>query len=223
MAVQIIGALTKRVLPERTRKIAAIILHTTGDQNLDKILRWYDSPDGLQPHYVIACDGTIYRIAWEDHVAWHAKIDALEARLYQQGYQNWSRWNWPIGADAPKHLGEDEFAGYRSWRTRWREGKGYQSPLDLVTGDHPNSVSVGIELQATAKPGAFTDVQYATMAALVVDVGQRNGLSLDASSVLAHQDVSPMRRSSLSGGWDPGDLFDWNRTWDLIHAVEQSG
>lgn len=219
MAVQIIGKLTARALPERTRPIVAIIGHTTGDQDLDKILHWYDSPDGLQPHYVIGVDGTIYRIAWEDHVAWHAKIDPLEARLYQRGYQEWSRWNWPLGGAAPQHLGADEYPGYRFWRTKWREGRGYQSPLDLITGDHPNSVSVGVELQATNKPGVFTDAQYDRFAALCVDIATRNQLQLDATTLLGHSDVSPMRRSNAAGGWDPGELFDWNHVWDLIRGV----
>jgi N-acetyl-anhydromuramyl-L-alanine amidase AmpD len=219
MAVTLIGHLTARVLPERTRPVQAIIVHTTGDRDLDKILRWYGSPDGLQPHYVIAVDGAIYRIAWEDRVAWHSKIDPLEARLYQRGYQEWSRWHWPLGADAPRCLGEDEFAGYRSWRARWRDGRGYQSPLELVTGDHPNSVSVGIELQATDKSGVFADAQYDRLAALCVDIAGRQQLQLDADHVLAHQDVSPMRRSTSAGGWDPGELFQWNRLWDLVRTA----
>lgn len=223
MSLQIIGALTKRDLPQRTMPIAAQLVHTTGDQDLDKVLRYYESTDGLQPHAVIATDGTVYRTAMEDRVAWHAKIDPLEARLYQQGYQVWSRWAWPLGVSAPKHVGEDEFSGYRSWRQKWREGKSLQSPLDLVTGSHPNTVSLGVELQATGKPGAFTDAQYASLAELSVFWSAQHGYPLDADHVFGHQDVSPMRRSTASGGWDPGDLFNWNRLWDGIRAARKAG
>lgn len=222
MSVQIIGALTKRSLPTRTRPIVGQLVHTTGDQDLDKILRWYESADGLQPHYVIAVDGTIYRIAWDTVIAWHAKIDPLEARLYRQGYQTWSTWTWPLGKDAPVHVG-DEFSGYASWRTKWRDGKHLQSPLDLVTGAFPNSCAIGIELQATDKPGIFTSEQFAALANLSIDRATEHGYPLDADHVLGHQDVSPMRRSTSAGGWDPGDRFEWNRLWDLVRAQGAAG
>lgn len=217
MGVQIIGALTARKLPPRSGPPRAIVVHTTGDTDLDKILRWYRSAEGLQPHYVIAVDGTIYRIAGEDLIAWHAKIDAAEARLYQRGYTEWSCWTWPLSASAPVHVGH-EFSGYRTWRDSW---PGLQSPLELVTGEHPNSVSVGIELQQPVKPGPgiFAGAQYEALAALLVDVGDRNRIPLDRQHVLGHSDCSPMRRSTAAGGWDPGVGFDYNRLWDLVRTA----
>jgi N-acetyl-anhydromuramyl-L-alanine amidase AmpD len=109
--------------------------------------------------------------------------------------------------------------GYRFWRDTWRAA-GLQSPLELVTGDHPNGVSVGIELQEpdSPLPDSFTDAQYTALAQLLLDVGQRQGVPLDRRHVLAHQDVSPMRRSTAAGGWDPGMAFKWNRLWDLVRA-----
>jgi N-acetyl-anhydromuramyl-L-alanine amidase AmpD len=217
MGVQIIGAPTARKLPPRSGPIKASIVHTTGDTDLDKILRWYESADGLQPHYMIATDATIRRFVMEDHIAWHAKIDPAEARLYQRGYGEWSCWTWPLSAGAPVHVGQ-EFSGYRMWRDRW---PGLQSPLELVTADHPNSVSVGIELQQPVKPGPgiFTPGQYQALAELLVDIHGRTGVPLDRQHVLGHSDCSPMRRSTAAGGWDPGVTFDWNRLWDLVRAV----
>jgi N-acetyl-anhydromuramyl-L-alanine amidase AmpD len=219
MGVQIMGALTARKLPQRTLPIKAFVVHTTGDTDLDKIMRWYRSADGLQPHLVIALDGTVYRVVMEDHVAWHAKIEPLEARLYQRGYAEWSCWTWPLGKNGPIHIGQ-EFSGYRGWRDTWRAA-GLQSPLELVTGDHPNSCSIGCELQQPEKPGPgiFTPAQYQSLAGLLVDVHERIGLPLDRRHVLGHSDVSPMRRSTAAGGWDPGVSFDWNRLWDLVRAA----
>jgi N-acetyl-anhydromuramyl-L-alanine amidase AmpD len=198
--------------------VPAVIIHTTGESDFDRIMRFYQSPDGLQPHYVIDVTGTIRRLAFEDRVAWHAKIEPLEARLYQCGYGDWSCWHWPLGKDAPEHVGQ-EFSGYRFWRDTWRAA-GLQSPIELVTGDHPNGVSVGIELQQPDRslPDCFTDAQYTALAQLLIDVGQRQGVPLDRQHVLAHQDVSPMRRSTMAGGWDPGMSFRWNRLWDLVRA-----
>lgn len=212
MSVQIIGALTQRQLPKRTHPIEAVIVHTTGDTDLDKILRFYESPDGLQPHYVIDVDGVIRRIVMEDHIAWHCKIDPAEARLYQLGYSEWSTWTWRY--DRPVHLG-NEFPGYRFWRADWA---GMESPLELVTGSHPNSSSIGIELQQPDKPTAdvFTDAQYDALTALLQDVHEREGVPLDRRHLLGHSDCSPMRRCNAAGGWDPGQRFSWNRVWDLL-------
>jgi N-acetyl-anhydromuramyl-L-alanine amidase AmpD len=217
MGVQIIGALTARKLPKRTSPITSFVVHTTGDTDIDKIMRWYRSEEGLQPHHLISLDGTIYRLVVDDQVAWHAKIEPLEARLYQRGYEEWSRWHWPLGAGAPQHLGK-EFAGYRMWRDTWPR---LQSPLELVTGQSPNRVSIGCELQQPEHPGPgiFTPEQYRSLAALLVDVHDRHSVPLDRQHVLGHSDCSPMRRSKPEGGWDPGVAFDWERLWQLVHAA----
>lgn len=207
MGIQIIGSLTRRKLSERTQPIVADVVHTTGDTDLDKILRFYLRSDGLQPHYVIAVGGTIYRTAWEEQVAYHCKIEPAEARLYQLGYEEWSNWVWrserPQRVDAP-------FPGYAQWRATW---PGLRSPLDLITGEHPNSRSIGIELQQPVKPGPdiFTDDQYASLRALLADIHSRRGGTLDRQHVLGHYDCSPMRRSTSAGGWDPGVKFNWTR------------
>src|SRR5262249_24444227 len=109
--------------------ISAIVVHTTGNTDLEAVLRFYQSPDGLQPHYVIALDGTIRRIAWEHRVAYHCKIDPTESRLYRLGYGEWSRWRWQD--DRAVQLG-DEFPAYRGWRDEWRAA-GLESPLELAT------------------------------------------------------------------------------------------
>ena len=205
---------TRRELPQRVGAPVAILLHTTGTQDLDAVLRWYTAPDGLQPHYLIETIGTVRRIASEDLVAYHCAIRPAEARLYQRGYQEWSQWVWR--GDAPAHRGEEQ-PNYREWRDTWR-AKGLQSPLDLCTRDHPNTRSVGIELQQPTHPAEdiFTDAQYTALAELLKDVGGRNSIPLTRDHVLGHYDCSPMRRSTAIGSWDPGRAFGWNRLWDLV-------
>ncbi len=211
--MKIISEPTERKLLIRQEDIAAFILHTTGDTDLGKILRYYRSKDGLQPHYVIALDGTVYQIAAEDLIAYHAKIEASEARLYERGFSEWSCWVWH--QDQAVHVGEFQ-SNYVQWRDTWQP-LGLQSPLDLVTNEHPNSRSIGIELQQPVRPGAdiFTDAQYASLCGLLVDSGKRNKVPIDRTHVLGHYDVSPMRRSTARGSWDPGNI-NWNKIWDGV-------
>ena len=82
-----------------------------------------------------------------------------------------------------------------------------------MTGAHPNFRSVGIELQQPEKagPAIFTDEQYAALIELVGQVAARQAIPLDREHLLGHYDVSPLRRSTKKGGWDPGEAFDWAR------------
>lgn len=214
VSYQAIDYPTRRILPARAAKPKAFVVHTTGETDLDKILRFYTDEDGFQPHMLIEVSGVRRRIVPADHIAYHCKIDPAEARLYQRGYSEWCEWVWKN--DQPVHMGT-EFTGYRAWRDTWRT-QGLSSPLDLITGAHPNAVSFGIELQAPSTPGPdiFTDDQYRSLAEALGDEGERYGIPLDRKHVLGHYDCSPMRRSTAKGGWDPGDAFKWNRIWDLV-------
>jgi N-acetyl-anhydromuramyl-L-alanine amidase AmpD len=204
---------TKRQLPRRVLPISAVVIHTTGDTDLDAILRFYSSTDGYQPHYFIDTAGTVRRIASEDHVAYHAAIYATEAAAYQQGFTHWSTLSWDDATKEPKSFG-GSFPGYATWKTTWLNDS-TSSPLDLVTRGHPNAVSIGIELQQPTDdettPDIFTDAQYDALTELVADVCSRNQVPLDRHHLLGHYDVSPMRRSTSHGGWDPGERFNWNR------------
>lgn len=212
--MNIIDTPTKRVLKKRDNKPISVVLHSTGETDLDKILAWYTHPEGLGPHYFIETIGTVRRIAAENLIAYHAKIDKAEANLYQMGYQYWSQWIWL--KDKPVNKGEEQ-SNYRLWRETWRD-QGKQSPLDLVTKSSPNTFSVGIELQQPTSPTAdiFTDEQYDSLTQLLIDIGKRNDIALDREHILGHYDVSPMRRSNSKGSWDPGEKFSFNRLFDLI-------
>lgn len=209
---------TRRQLPLRKRAAVAFVVHNTGETDLDKILKFYSAEDGYQPHFFVETTGTIRRIVAEDHVAWHAKIDEAEARLYMLGYGTWSQWSW--NNEQPFHLGY-EFPGYFEWRTSWRS-QGVQSPIGLVTGQYPNATSIGIELQKPilVTPDIFTDAQYEALAWLLVEEGHRLQIPIDRQHVLGHYDVSPMRRCNSTGNWDPGFAFRWNRLWDLVRKTD---
>ena len=212
--MNVISKPTQRVLPDREGPTKAVILHTTGATDLAKILAFYQSKDGLQPHYSIGLDGTVYSIVDESKVAWHCAIEKDEATIYESGYKTWSEHRWVN--DRVVDFGQ-EYTGYRQWRDQWRPA-GLDSPLELVTGRHPNSVSVGIELLQPVNPGpaVFTDAQYQAAAELVSDVCARNKIVVNRQNILGHYDCSPMRRCNDAGGWDPGYSFSWNKFFDTF-------
>ena len=209
---------TARTLPKRQRPVSSVILHSTGETDLRKVLRYYTTGEH-QPHYLIALDGTTYRIADEGMVAWHAKIDQQELLLYHQGWGMWSQWTWPLDSSIPRKARASEmqgtvFRGYLSWRARWPALK---SPLGLVTEARPNFTSVGVELLKPARPTAaiFTEEQYDAARVLVHEIAARHRFPVIQAHVLGHQDVSPLRRCNLKGGWDPGGSFDWRRIIEM--------
>lgn len=209
---------TRRKLPHRLSPALAIVVHGTGQTDLAKCLAWYTSAAGEGPHYLIAANGVVHRFAAENRVAYHAAMRPDEKALYLQGYDVWSRWVWPMGTSRPVEIG-GEYAGYRFWRDRWRPR--IESPLGLPTGETPNFLSIGIEVQSLEKPPreVFSAEQYTALGALVRVVALRNGIPLDRDHVLGHQDISPMRRANPRGGTDPGDNFNWDRLWSLVAAA----
>ena len=50
----------------------------------------------------------------------------------------------------------------------------------------------------------FTDAQYEALKALVQDICARNGIPMDRSHIIGHEEYSPAKT-------DPGALFDWSR------------
>ncbi len=224
--LNIIDNPTAAPLPQRTQPVSAIICHTTGSGSTwQQILNFYTDAHGYQPHYAIELDGTIHRTAAETLVAWHTAIMAPERALYQQGYDTWSHWNWPLSANAPQDTGS-EYPGYATWRDMWRPA-GKDSPLDLPTGAYPNNVSIGIECQQPPDnqktADIFTDAQYTSLIALVKDIVTRYSLNVDRLSILGHYDCSPMRRSTRAGGWDPGDAFNWSRLFNGVSPPPPGG
>ena len=223
--VTVVASPTQRALPYRQATIGCVVLHTTGDTDWTKILRFYDGAQGFQPHYAIEQDGTVHQIVDEDVVAFHVGLSRVEQGYYAQGYAAWSKvhaqhddatdaWTYTVtGA---------ELSNYHTWRDTWHT-QGIESPLDLPTGAVPNAASVGIELQAPTDvertADIFSDAQYAALTVLLASVAARNGIALDRSHVLGHYDANPFNRSNAHGGWDPGEAFNWSRAVDGANAI----
>lgn len=207
---------TARTLPPRHGAPKCFIVHGTGQTEIKSILKFYQSVDGLCPHYVIGVDGRVFEVATENLVAYHAATLENERALYRMGYHNWSQFVWKD--DQPIHIG-NEFPGYRGWREAWFD-RGYQSPLDLMPAGKTNAATIGIELVTPKSPSKklYQPAQYEALAELLVARGAANGIPINRETVLGHSDVNPLRRCNEAGSWDPGYKFDYNHLWDLVTA-----
>jgi N-acetyl-anhydromuramyl-L-alanine amidase AmpD len=209
---------TRKVLVARPTPPICFVLHTTGDTDLAKILRYYTSADkdACQPHWMIETSGRIHRIAPEDKIASHCAIRPEEAALYAQGFQTWSRYLWNDGQ--PRDTGS-MCSNYIAWRDIWLT-IGVQSPLELITGRRPNTASVGIELQEPEhyEVDKFTDAQYSALADVLAEGWRRWKIPMKRNSVLLHSDTSPLRRTNAKGPTDPGRGFNFNRIWDTLRG-----
>jgi N-acetyl-anhydromuramyl-L-alanine amidase AmpD len=187
--------------------VRAVIVHTTGETNHEKILSFYKSETGYQPHWYVATNGDAYRIVDEARVAYHCAMLPQERTLYGHGFAEWSHWIWK-GDKAVR--GDEASARYVPWKTTW---PAIDSPLELATGERPNSASVGIELQQPVKPTDenFTVAQYEALCGILSLVKLRHGIKLDREHVLGHADCSPLRRCKSTGPWDPPMTFNWGK------------
>lgn len=203
--------------PHREGAPRCFVLHTTGTSHLDQALAYYQkNPEGIAPHYVIDCQGQIYRLVQDDEIAYHCGYGTGVVPPYAQGFAVWSRW-----AGKPLKEQPGPFSGYLFWAERW---PGRASPLELLTGPHPNAGSLGIEMLAPhhLTPAVFTDEQYAACAQLLADKATAYRIPLDREHVLGHEDVNPCARSDARGGTDPGRGFDWERILQAARAALQA-
>lgn len=132
------------------------------------------------------------------------------------------------------------------WRERWPDK---DNPMQLLPGTKTaNSCYIHVECvpcvyhydgplttDATPlRPGLrFTQAQHDTVAALAVDIAERNGWPTDRQwwrtpRLLGHEDLTPISRCDPKGGWDPGGLrdqpyFDWDYVYARIEELVAGG
>ena len=207
----------------RTGALGAIVVHTTGGGPAARSVKGGYSKPAVEyalnhyltgkegyAHYVIDFNGTIYATASENRQAAHTTWGGAGGRAY---FKTWRAPGW--------------------WTSVWNP-LGVRSPIDLLTAGatYPNQRTIGVEL--VMLPGyGYTDEQYRSLARLIVDVSQRQGLAISAApsrTLLGHEDFCPYPyqglggRENAGGGWDPGahrdkPYFDWRRVWTEIQGV----
>ena len=201
-----------RILPRRINNATHIILHATGETNLDAIIRFYCSPGAVCPHYIISYNGDIHAIISEDSIAWHTAYSTAHTELYKLGFSEWSKWR--IKSGALEKSAKSDF--YAQWHARWPD---IDDPRNLCSSK-PNFSSIGIEMQSLENPTdkIFTPQQYATLTHLLKSISLRRFINLNKNSVLGHSDVDPISRFN----WDPGSKFDWNFVYSSFNELNNN-
>ncbi len=110
-------------------------------------------------------------------------------------------------------------------RAAWHAGRGTFAGDEKYTNSM-NKYSIGIEIVAVGSQKdmqqyltyseynalsddiiGFTEEQYASLAALVKDICERNNIPFDRAFVIGHDEYNPEKS-------DPGELFDWDRLFE---------
>lgn len=222
MKLTVLKTLTKNVTPKRSLAgVHAIVIHNTGDSDLDKVLNYYGGSDEkVNPHFLIETTGLVRCFAEPDTVAYHCKLWPEEKAAYAHGYGHWSRFGWDRKTKKLIVQGE-ELSNYEPWRLAWPT---LRSPLEHPTGSFPNGTSIGIELlkplDTQRTPDLFVDAQYEALALLVRDVCERLEIPEERRNILGHYDVSPITRSDIRGGYDPGHEFNWSRLFKTLRELQ---
>lgn len=220
-----------RYVRKRSETIG-ICVHQTGRGVLkssydpvDRAVQIYTRQGAPFAHYVIGGEGRIVQVAPDDSVAWHAGITRAQRALYKSG-----KWKRKVG----KRIAQ-------CWQETFPEA---ENPLDLVEDQDPNEVYVSIEL-VPQRDATFTETQYFKLRDLILDIwnrfeelprwqdwlGNPHMLFWDKmrrqGRLVGHEDVEPLERTNIRGGWDPGFLartgflaatrrFDWDL---LLHYL----
>ncbi len=149
------------------------------------------------PHYCLDHDGTIHQLAPDNVLTAHAGGGNRQA--YLDG-------SWEARCSPPT---------VAAWREQWPK---YRHPYQLFPSTSPNDDFVGLEMipigdglggEPLAPGLRFTAAQHDAVIALAIDLGERHGWPVGwqrSCRLLGHEDVDPINRHDVRGGWDPGWL-----------------
>ncbi len=146
-------------------------------------------------------------------------IDMVVIHTVQGGYSSCYNWFANCDAQASAH-----------YVVRSSDGAVTQMVAEADIAHHAgnwsvNERSVGIEHEGyVSDPGRwYTSAMYAGSAALVVDIAARQGVPLDRSHVIGHDEVpdpyEPGRYGGSGNHTDPGSGWDWDVFMDTINGV----
>ncbi len=148
-------------------------------------------------------------------------IDTIVVHTAQGSYSGTYNWFQNCSASASAH-----------YVLRASDGEITQMVSEADTAWHAgdsatNSRSVSIELEGYIEDPSrwYSDAMYTALAALVADVADRRGVTLDRAHVIGHQEVPGCAYTGGGGRnchTDPGGGFDWDRLMGAL-AVGSGG
>lgn len=151
-----------------------------------------------------------------------SNIDTIVIHTAQGSYSGTYNWFQNCAASASAH-----------YVLRSSDGEITQMVSESDTAWHAgdsgtNSRSVSIELEGYIEDPSrwYSDAMYTSLAALVADVADRQGVALDRAHVIGHMEVPGCAYSGGGGRnchTDPGSGFDWDRLMDAIAAGGSGG
>jgi len=91
-----------------------------------------------------------------------------------------------------------------------------------------NSRSVSVEMEGFVEQPEtwYTDAMYASLAALIVDIADRQGVPLDDAHIIGHNEVPGCANPGGGGAschTDPGSGFDWDKLMALVGGETTGG
>ena len=145
-------------------------------------------------------------------------IDMIVVHTAQGSYTSVYNWFANSSANASAHYVIRSSDGEITQMV-WEEDKAWHSGHSTTNGR-----SVGIELEGyIEQPGTYyTDAMYTSLAALILDIADRQGVAIDRQHIIGHNEVPGCSYSSGGGAschTDPGSGFDW----DKLFAKLQNG
>ena len=145
-------------------------------------------------------------------------IDTIVVHTAQGSYTSVYNWFANSSANASAHYVIRSSDGEITQMV-WEEDKAWHSGHSSTNGR-----SIGIEMEGyIEQPGTwYTDAMYRSLAELILDIADRQGVALDRAHIIGHNEVPGCSYSSGGGAschTDPGSGFDW----DKLFAKLQNG
>ena len=227
-------AVSRGILLPRMGQAVAVVTHTTGGginarfkregarkgdaSPFETAMRVYATIMEASPHYVVGQCGSVGQVVPEELCAWHVG-GAGSAPYHRAAWVPWranKRFAWWLekwaGLAGPRDLaGGQLWAPYvigPSLAQRLRH------PLSWGKGS-VNAWSYSLEVVPPIDDpgGPWSPECWRSVAALHLDIGQRQGVPLERDCRITHSDAHPLSRTTPSGkAWDTVDAqWSWER------------
>lgn len=169
------------------------------------------SPDSwTAAQFIAACSDN-----YSDYSRTSSDIDLIVVHVTEGSYNGTISWFQNCSAEASAHYVVSHDAGEITQMVKEADVAWHAGNWDY------NTRSVGIEHEGWTADCSygFTDAQYRASAALTADIAARQGVPLDRSHIIGHDEVPDPDGSGWGGSGhhtDPGSCWDWAYYMSLV-------